>query len=144
MLRVYAIGDIHGLLGALCRLVAECERDADGRLMRFVFIGDYIDRGPDSRGVVDYIMNLQSRLAANAICIMGNHEALALSAIDDLNTENWILNGGDMTLRSYHASSTRELPAAPASLTGTCGITNEITALSRIRDAFRWSGCTRK
>ena len=112
MLRVYAIGDIHGLRRPLCRLIAECERDADGRPMRLVFIGDYIDRGPDSRGVVDYIMNLQSRLAANAICLMGNHEALALSAIDDLDTENWILNGGDMTLRSYDVSSAPQLPAA--------------------------------
>jgi serine/threonine protein phosphatase 1 len=112
MLRVYAIGDIHGELGALCRLITECERDADGRPMRLVFIGDYIDRGPDSRGVVDYIINLQSRLAVNAICLRGNHEALALSAIDDLDTENWILNGGDMTLRSYDVSSALELPAA--------------------------------
>jgi serine/threonine protein phosphatase 1 len=112
MLRTYAIGDIHGLLRILCRLTDECERDADGRPMRLVFIGDYIDRGPDSRGVVDYIMNLQSRLAANAICLMGNHEALALSAIDNLDTENWILNGGDMTLRSYDVSSAVELPAA--------------------------------
>ena len=50
MLKVYAIGDVHGLLRALRRLIAECERDADGRSMRLVFIGDYIDRGPDSRG----------------------------------------------------------------------------------------------
>ena len=57
-------------------------------------------------------MNLQSRLGANAICLLGNHEALALSAIDDeLNAENWIWNGGDMTLRSYDASSVGELPA---------------------------------
>jgi serine/threonine protein phosphatase 1 len=112
MLRVYEIGDVHGLLRALCRLITECERDADGRSMRLVFIGDYIDRGPDSRDVVDYIMNLQSRLAENAICLMVNREALALSAIDDLNTENWILNGGDMTLRSYGVSSALELPAA--------------------------------
>ena len=43
---------------------------------------------------------------------MGNHEALALSAIDDLNAENWILNGGDMTLRSYDVSTALELSAA--------------------------------
>ena len=111
MQRVYAIGDIHGSLRALCSLITKCEREADGRPMRFVFIGDYIDRGTDSRGVIDYIMNLQSRLGANVICLMGNHEALALSAIDDeLNTENWILNGGDMTLLSYDASSAQELP----------------------------------
>jgi serine/threonine protein phosphatase 1 len=76
MLRVYAIGDIHGLLQALYRLIAECERDADGRPM------------------------------------MGNHEALALSAIDDLGTENWISNGGDMALRRYDVSSIVQLPAA--------------------------------
>ncbi len=112
MLRVYAIGDIHGLLRALCRPIAECERDADGRPMRLVFIGDYIDRGPDSRDVVDYIISLQSRLAENSICLMGNHEALALSAIDHLDTDNWIFNGGDTTLRSYDVSSALQLPAA--------------------------------
>jgi serine/threonine protein phosphatase 1 len=112
MLRLYAIGDIHGSLHGLRSLVAKCERDADGQPMRFVFLGDYIDRGPDSRGVVDYVMNLQSRLAANAICLLGNHEALALLAFDnDMNARNWILNGGDTTLQSYGASSARELPA---------------------------------
>src|SRR5262249_30404456 len=112
MERVYAIGDIHGSLRALSSLISKCEHEADGRPMKFVFIGDYIDRGSNSRGVIDYVMNLQSRLGANAICLLGNHEALALSAIDDeLNAENWIWNGGDMTLRSYDASSVGELPA---------------------------------
>jgi serine/threonine protein phosphatase 1 len=110
--RVYAIGDIHGALGALYSLISKCEQEADGQPMKFVFVGDYIDRGSNSRGVIDYIINLQSRLGGNAICLLGNHEALALSAIDDeLNAENWIWNGGDMTLRSYHASTARELPA---------------------------------
>lgn len=112
MERVYAIGDIHGSLHALSSLISKCEHEADGRPMKFVFIGDYIDRGSNSRGVIDYVMNLQSRLGANVICLLGNHEALALSAIDDeLNAENWILNGGDMTLRSYDACSVGELPA---------------------------------
>ena len=75
--RVYAVGDIHGSLRQLHSLVTRCERDAAGRPMKFVFIGDYIDRGPESRGVVEYVMNLQSRFAANAICLKGNHEALA-------------------------------------------------------------------
>jgi serine/threonine protein phosphatase 1 len=112
MLRLYAIGDIHGSLHDVRSLVTKCEHDADGRPMRFVFIGDYIDRGPDSRGVVDYVMNLQSRLAANAICLRGNHEQLALLAIDnDSNARNWILNGGDATLQSYGISHARQLPA---------------------------------
>lgn len=110
--RVYAVGDIHGSLRQLHSLVTRCERDAAGRPMKFVFIGDYIDRGPESRGVVEYVMNLQSRFAANAICLMGNHEALALWAIEnDGNANNWTLNGGDMTLRSYGAASARDIPA---------------------------------
>ena len=110
--RVYAVGDIHGSLRQLHSLVTRCERDAAGRPMKFVFIGDYIDRGPESRGVVEYVMNLQSRLATNAICLMGNHEALTLSAIENNgNANNWIPNGGDMTLRSYGASSARDIPA---------------------------------
>jgi serine/threonine protein phosphatase 1 len=112
MERIYAIGDIHGSLRALSSLISKCEREADGRPMKFVFIGDYIDGGSNSRGVIDYVMNLQSRLGTNAICLLGNHEALALSAIDaELNAENWIWNGGDMTLRSYDSSSVGELPA---------------------------------
>jgi Calcineurin-like phosphoesterase len=112
MERVYTIGDIHGALRALSSLISKCEQEADGQPMKFVFIGDYIDRGCNSRGVIDYIINLQSLLGANVICLLGNHEALALSAIDDeLDAENWIWNGGDMTLRSYHASNARELPA---------------------------------
>jgi serine/threonine protein phosphatase 1 len=111
MQRVYAIGDIHGSLLQLRSLVTRCERDAAGRPMTFVFTGDYIDRGPESSGVVEYVMNLQLRLATNTICLMGNHEALALSAIDDeSNINDWILNGGDMTLRSYGTSNPRDIP----------------------------------
>lgn len=111
MLTVYAIGDIHGSLRALCRLMAECERDADGRPMRLVFIGDYIDRGPDSRGVVDYLMNLnrgwlQMRSASWATTRRSRCRLLTT------RYRELIFNGGDMTLRSYDVSSALELPAA--------------------------------
>src|SRR5712691_7586513 len=56
MRRIYAVGDIHGSLGKLQHLVARCEEDAGGRPMTFVFLGDYIDRGPQSRGVVEYLI----------------------------------------------------------------------------------------
>jgi serine/threonine protein phosphatase 1 len=109
--KTYAIGDIHGSLAKLRRLVARCEREADGGPMRFVFIGDYIDRGPDSRGVIDYVIDLQSRLGTNAICLKGNHEALALAAVDSSDHEDqWLFNGGDTTLESYHAETARDLP----------------------------------
>lgn len=82
MLLTFAIGDIHGCLGKLRRLVARCEREAGGNRCKFVFIGDYIDRGPDSRGVIDYLMALQARLGGDAVFLMGNHEALALTVQD--------------------------------------------------------------
>ncbi len=57
-----AIGDVHGHIGKLERLLERCEGFAPGRAKRFVFIGDYIDRGPDSRAVVDLLINLQRDL----------------------------------------------------------------------------------
>jgi len=112
MQKTYAIGDIHGSLAKLRDLVARCERDAAGAPMTMVFVGDYIDRGPDSRGVVDYVMRLEARLGANAITLKGNHEELAVAAADDgASVGTWLLNGGDKTLRSYGVASARELPA---------------------------------
>jgi hypothetical protein len=58
---VYAIGDIHGSLQKLRDLMTLCEQHADWRSATFVFLGDYIDRGPDSRGVIEALMDLQSR-----------------------------------------------------------------------------------
>ena len=58
---VYAIGDIHDSLQKLRDLMTQCRRYADGRPATFVFLGDYIDRGPDSRGVIETLMDLQSR-----------------------------------------------------------------------------------
>jgi serine/threonine protein phosphatase 1 len=109
---VYAIGDIHGMLRPLRSLVKKCRRHAAGRLMRFVFIGDYIDRGPHSRGVVEFLMRLQSQFPENAICLMGNHEALALSAVAcSADVGEWVENGGEATLWSYGAPSAAEIPA---------------------------------
>jgi serine/threonine protein phosphatase 1 len=53
--------------------------------MRLVFVGDYIDRGPDSRGVIEHVMALQERLADSVVALMGNHEAMALATIDETN-----------------------------------------------------------
>jgi serine/threonine protein phosphatase 1 len=77
-------------------------------------LGDYIDRGPDSKGVIDEILALQA--AGHDIKpIRGNHEDLLLQAVDSAEKEsyrNWILNGGKATLRSYHVSRPEEIPAA--------------------------------
>lgn len=109
----YAIGDIHGSLDKLKSLVAACQEHADGREMRFVFLGDYIDRGPDSAGVVRLMMSLQLELQERLIALKGNHEAWAVALLDgaaDLGT--WLRNGGGETLASYGAKDIGGLPRA--------------------------------
>jgi serine/threonine protein phosphatase 1 len=108
---VYAVGDIHGSLQKLRDLIGHCERYADGRPAAFVFLGDYIDRGPDSAGVVDTVMDLQSRLKDRVIALKGNHEAVAIEVIDGKTAADlWLREGGAATLRSYGVGSARELP----------------------------------
>jgi serine/threonine protein phosphatase 1 len=108
---VYAVGDVHGSLQKLSDLVARCERHAADRPASFVFLGDYIDRGPDSRGVIDALMNLQSRLGDRVIALKGNHEAVAIEVIDGEGDEAmWLREGGAATLRSYGVRRARQLP----------------------------------
>ena len=112
-MRIYAIGDIHGSLDKLRSLLARCEHDAAGAPMRLVFVGDYIDRGPDSRGVIEHVMALQERLADSVVALMGNHEAMALATIDEtIPAGAWLTEGGAATLRSYGVVSARALPDA--------------------------------
>jgi serine/threonine protein phosphatase 1 len=109
----YAIGDIHGCLNQVQRLIKICERDPGNQKIKFILLGDYIDRGPDSRGVIDYLIDLQKWSPDETICLRGNHEDLLLSAIEDEAIEpNWLLNGGISTLDSYRVSSPFDLPPA--------------------------------
>jgi serine/threonine protein phosphatase 1 len=109
--KTYAIGDVHGCLDQLQRLVELCERDGGSPKIKFVFIGDYIDRGPDSRGVVDFLIDLQTWSPDEIICLRGNHEDLLLSAIEDeANDPDWLRNGGTATLYSYRVMSPIQLP----------------------------------
>jgi serine/threonine protein phosphatase 1 len=113
MPRTYAIGDIHGCLGKLERLVARCRFDAKDTPAKFVFLGDAIDRGPDSRGVVEYLIDLRRREPDRVVCLCGNHEDLALNAIDDAAAiDQWVVfNGGDKALASYGVTRPSALPA---------------------------------
>jgi serine/threonine protein phosphatase 1 len=107
----YAFGDIHGCLTQLQRLVELCERDAGTQKITFIFLGDYIDRGPDSRGVLDFLIDLQTWSPDEIVCLRGNHEDLLLSAIDDeANEPNWLINGGTSTLYSYRVASPIDIP----------------------------------
>ncbi len=110
---IFAIGDIHGSLRKLQDLIERCERYADGRPMTFIFLGDYIDRGPDSAGVVSYVIDLQARLPEQVIALKGNHEAMALDIVDGvIPADRWLAQGGFETLRSYGVRSAAELPGA--------------------------------
>jgi len=114
-----AIGDVHGHIGKLEKLLERCEAFAPGRAKRFVFIGDYIDRGPDSRAVVDRLIELQRALGARVVCLRGNHEAVIVAAargeLDTLpgrvSMEQWIgeNGGGAPTLASYGVGHAREV-----------------------------------
>jgi serine/threonine protein phosphatase 1 len=90
-----AIGDIHGCAATLKDLIAALRPTDNDRL---VFLGDYIDRGPDSKSVIDYLLELNA--AHDCIFLMGNHELMMLDAISFGDT-NWSHNGCEPTLESY-------------------------------------------
>lgn len=103
-LRLYAIGDIHGELALLDRLLAMIARDAAQRPDRrvvLVFLGDYIDRGPDSRGVLDRLID-GPLPDAQARFLAGNHEAAMLDFLADPTANaHWLDFGGAEALASY-------------------------------------------
>jgi serine/threonine protein phosphatase 1 len=109
-LRVYAIGDVHGCadrLAALHRLVADDARARPAKRTVLVHLGDYVDRGPDSAGVLEVLLAPPPVPGAEAINLIGNHEVMMLDAADPLAHpgawEFWLDNGGTETLASYGA-----------------------------------------
>lgn len=98
--RTIAIGDIHGCaneLKALLELVAPQAGDT------IVFLGDYIDRGPDSKTVIDTILDLQEH--CHVVPLVGNHEVMLLDAFEQpLMRSLWLQFGGRQTLDSYEGT----------------------------------------
>ena len=105
--RVYAIGDVHGRLDLLDRLLETIDRDAlkaRDQSAVSVFLGDYIDRGPDSAGVIARLIELQHR-DPNAVFLRGNHEQMLLDFLNDPNCyQAWCQLGGEQTLLSYNVT----------------------------------------
>lgn len=107
--RVYAVGDVHGRLDLLDRLLARMAEDcARGRPERVVvvFLGDYVDRGPNSRQVVERLLHGAppgtALSGAEWVCLKGNHEDFMLRFADEAAAgAAWCLNGGYETVRSY-------------------------------------------
>ena len=105
--RVYAIGDIHGrsdLFDRLLGLIEEDERERGPAATEIVLLGDLIDRGPDSKGVVDRAMALARTRPTR--CLMGNHEEVFLRAVEgDARALRFLGRiGGRETLLSYGVS----------------------------------------
>jgi serine/threonine protein phosphatase 1 len=106
--RVYAVGDVHGCLESLCRLHGLIEADLAARPVAhpvLVHLGDYVDRGPDSAGVLQRLMAGPGPAGiAETVNLCGNHEAMMLAALDRRDDEgvgHWIGNGGYHTLTSF-------------------------------------------
>ena len=95
--RTIAIGDIHGHSAALAGLLQQLALASDDTL---VLLGDYVDRGPDSKGVIELILGLRDR--CRLVPLMGNHEEMMLQARTDRRARwMWLDNGGDQALLSY-------------------------------------------
>jgi serine/threonine protein phosphatase 1 len=97
-MRVLASGDIHGCLGQLDDLLAWV---APTRADDLVFLGDYVDRGPDTRGVLNRLLELKQQWPV--VCLRGNHEIMMLEARDGGRSERqmWLSVGGVQALGSY-------------------------------------------
>ncbi len=103
----FAIGDIHGCAKTLTALLNELSPGADDHL---IFIGDYIDRGPDSRGVIEQCLALRER--TRCTFLRGNHEAFMLDFLDRGEYLLWEMNGGMATLDGYRNGSKYKIPKA--------------------------------
>lgn len=104
---ICAVGDIHGRLDLLEALTDEVRRTAEvvaeeGKQLIVVFLGDYVDRGPDSNGVLSHLIAFKHEAACQAIFLRGNHEQVMLDLADGVDaTLPWLDYGGLETLRSY-------------------------------------------
>ena len=103
-MRIYAVGDIHGRLDLLDRLLDLIQNDNETRgaaRTQLVFLGDYIDRGSDSKGVVSRLIS-EPPPGFSRVCLKGNHEAMLLAFLDEPGAGvNWLHNGGNEALLSY-------------------------------------------
>jgi serine/threonine protein phosphatase 1 len=108
---LYAVGDIHGRLDLLQGMLDLIEADARTRgaaaRRTLVFLGDYVDRGPDSRGVVERLIT-DLPAGFDVHFLKGNHEAILLDFLDDPGRlDHWLMNGGDATMLSYGVDTER-------------------------------------
>lgn len=116
---VYAIGDVHGRLDKLLALEGMIEIDAGTRQAKrrvVVYLGDYVDRGPNSQGVVEHLA-LTRLQGFEVVHLIGNHERLMLDFLDDSEKSGpWFANGGLPTLASYGLPAADRKELVPADI----------------------------
>lgn len=108
--RTIAIGDIHGCNRALVELLRAISPQSDDMI---IALGDYVDRGPESPAVIDTLIQQSSQ--CHLVPLMGNHEIMMLTALEDRSQMGfWLENGGAQTLASYGADpdAVGEIPDA--------------------------------
>jgi serine/threonine protein phosphatase 1 len=102
-IRIYAIGDVHGRADLLASIFGRVDQDLELHPIANslqVFLGDYIDRGPYSRDVIDLLIS--RRKQCPIVCLKGNHEAIALRVLENSTLlPRWLQLGGGDTMISY-------------------------------------------
>jgi len=106
-MKTYVIGDIHGCLTSLKTVLENTPITAQDRL---IFVGDYIDRGPDSKGVIDYLLKVQQEYSCEFL--MGNHEEkFLLSRVYDFEIKEWYgFWDAQATMDSYGTDDIEQIP----------------------------------
>jgi len=120
--RTIAIGDIHGCLAALEKLLEAVRPRPEDTV---VTLGDYVDRGPDSRGVIERLLQLWRE--CHLVPLLGNHDEMMLK-VHDGQTElytDWMLFGGNATLESYHTNRPEVLPTGHIDFLRSCPLLHE-------------------
>lgn len=109
---IYAVGDVHGCHDQLRAAIAKIRAHAGLTPYRVIFLGDYVDRGPDSRSVVELVKDLVAGRSTSGIwrALKGNHEDMMIAASRGEGQAQWFSNGGLATEASYggYASDMRQ------------------------------------
>ncbi|TDL88149.1 metallophosphoesterase family protein [Meridianimarinicoccus aquatilis] len=126
---VYAVGDIHGRIDLLRRLLSRIEEDrATDPGRPIIFLGDYVDRGEESKAVLEALFQVAQDNPETITCLLGNHEQMMFDFLDtpEQSAGRWLRNGGLQTLASFGVGGITEQPSP-----------DEATrAANRLREAF--------
>ena len=121
--RILGIGDVHGCARHLEKLLAAVQPTGDDLI---ITLGDYIDRGPGSKGVLDALVRLHHDPGINIVSLRGNHDALVLMCLEGLAkaSEYWPKGGAAWlrTLLRIYGGTTRPRPPSSPMLKGRKGL----------------------